>query len=741
MTGPDRDAPPADELPAAGLPAAPAPSPSLAANARLSDWVTFTAAGHVAVHTGKVELGQGIVTALLQIAADGLTVSPQRIRVLPASTATSPDEGYTSGSLSVQHSGAALSQVCGEVRAICRAAAAARLGVHPEELTVSDGSFVAAGPEAGHGIDYQVSYWDLPTASLLDRDVDGHADRDEAAGANLVDHLVGHSVPRVDLPAKLTGAPCYLGDLILPGQLHARIVRPPSRGANLLESSMGCIEAVGRLAGVHRVIRQRDFLAVVAEREETAIRAAERLAAGTQWHEQDTLPDEAELAAFLAEAPAHTETLHERDAAREANEPSYRVSATFTRPYLAHASIATSTGLAWWKEGALRVWTSSQGIFHLRSAIAAALELDHSAIVVQHVESAGCYGHNGADDAAYDAAVLASAIPGRPIRVVWSRQDELGWSPLGPAMRVQIDAACDAGTGATVRDWRHTIWSNGHTSRPGGATSPALLALTHQQGNAVPPALDPPLARGGGSGRNGVAGYNFSHQIVRSHRLTTMPLRTSAMRALGAHLNVFAIESVLDELAQLSGRDPLEFRLAHLNDPRGRRVLQAAAERADWVNGAINAPDVGRGIGYARYKGTGAYCAVVAEVEAVDDVHVRRLTIAVDVGRVVNPDGVMNQIEGGAVQSLSWTLKERVRFDRRRVTSDTWESYPIVTFSEVPAVDVVLVRSDEPSLGAGEAATGPTAAALGNALAVAVGVRLRDLPLNREAIVRAIEAQ
>jgi CO/xanthine dehydrogenase Mo-binding subunit len=268
-----------------------------------------------------------------------------------------------------------------------------------------------------------------------------------------------------------------------------------------------------------------------------------------------------------------------------------------------------------------------------------------------------------------------------------------------------------------------------------------LLGLTHQHGTAVPAALDPPLARGGGSGRNGVAGYDFPRQNVRSHRLTAMPLRTSAMRALGAHLNVFAIESVMDELAGHSGRDPLEFRLAHLRDSRGRRVLEAVAERVGWGSAAAVDPNVGRGIGYARYKGTGAYCAVVAEVEAVDDIRVCRLTLAVDVGRVINPDGVINQIEGGAIQSLSWTLKERVRFDRRRITSDTWESYPIVVFSEVPPVDVVVLQSDEPSLGAGEAAAGPTAGALGNALAIAVGVRVRDLPLTRDAIVRAIEAQ
>ncbi|MDT4894011.1 MAG: nicotinate dehydrogenase subunit [Pseudonocardiales bacterium] len=701
----------------------PAQSPSLAANPRLADWLTFAADGTVIVHTGKVELGQGILTALTQIVADELDVSPARIRIAAASTNDAPDEGYTSGSLSVQHSGAALRQVCAEVRVACRAAAAAVMGIDADELTPVDGVF--SSPAAS------VSYWQLPTAALLDRTTDGQAD----AKAPSAYRYVGSSEPRIDLPAKLTGTPCYLGDLVLPAQLHARVVRPASRGATLIEAPTVRVEA---LDGVHRVVRQGDFLAVVGDREETAIRGAQLLADDAYWDETDTLPDEATLSAFLHEAPHQTETLFESGNEPADCETAHRVTAVFSRPYLAHGSIGTSTAIARWDAGVLQVWTSSQGIYHLRSAIARALDLDDSAIVVQHVESAGCYGHNGADDAAFDAALLAHAIPGRPIRVVWSRQDELGWSPLGPAMRVHIDAATDSD--GRVCSWHHEIWSNGHTSRPGPNASPGLLGHAHQQRIDFPPALDPPLPRGGGSGRNGVAGYSFARQLVRTHRLTTMPLRTSAMRALGAHLNVFAIESVMDDLAAAAGRDPLEFRLAHLDDARGRRVLQLAAERGGWGT-AGPAPGVERGIGYARYKGVGAYCAVIAEVEALDDVRVRRLTIVADVGGVINPDGVINQIEGGAIQSMSWTLKERIRFDRRRITSDTWESYPIVTFSEVPEVDVVVVPSRDPSVGAGEASVGPTAAALGNALAAVVGVRVRELPLNRDAIVRAIQAE
>jgi CO/xanthine dehydrogenase Mo-binding subunit len=285
-----------------------------------------------------------------------------------------------------------------------------------------------------------------------------------------------------------------------------------------------------------------------------------------------------------------------------------------------------------------------------------------------------------------------------------------------------------------VCHWRQDVWSNGHASRPASPGFPPLLAATTVEDPEPPvPAGDPPMQTGGGSGRNAVPLYDVPGKLVRTHRLQTMPLRTSAMRALGAHLNVYAIESVVDELAELAGADPVEYRLGMLRDERARAVLGAAADRAGRPG------EGGRGVGVARYKNRGAWCAVVAEVDAEAELRVRRLTIAADVGQVVNPDGVVNQLEGGALQALSWTVKEQVRFDARQVTSRTWEEYPILTFSEVPAVDVVLLdRPDQPSLGAGEASIGPAAAAIGNALAAAIGVRVRTLPLSPANILAAI---
>jgi CO/xanthine dehydrogenase Mo-binding subunit len=301
------------------------------------------------------------------------------------------------------------------------------------------------------------------------------------------------------------------------------------------------------------------------------------------------------------------------------------------------------------------------------------------------------------------------------------------------------DAEATVDTAGRLASWRYDLYSQGHSARPGYAGVPGLLAATTlAQPATYPAAVDPPPANGAGSTRNALPGYDLPNRRVTGHRLTETPIRSSAMRSLGAHFNVFAIESLMDEAAAVAGADPLDFRLAHLSDERGRRVLRMAADAAGW--GRALPEGTGQGIGYARYKGTGAWCAVVAEVEAEAEVRVRRLTVAVDVGRPVNPDGVRNQIEGGAVQATSWTLLERVRFDRRRITSSTWESYPILPFSAVPLVRVELAPGDgNPSVGAGEAAQGPTAGAIGNALAAAIGVRVRDLPLTPEAVVQAIE--
>jgi CO/xanthine dehydrogenase Mo-binding subunit len=363
--------------------------------------------------------------------------------------------------------------------------------------------------------------------------------------------------------------------------------------------------------------------------------------------------------------------------------------------------------------------------------LALALRVAESRVTVRHAEGAGCYGHNGADDVALDAALLARAVPGHAVKTLWMREDEFGWAPVGPAMVVALRASLDD-TGHIVA-WHTELWANGHGSRPttgrtdDGTPTPALLAAWYLEPPfARPPAVNPPHPTYGAQ-RNSVPLYAIPAR-VDYHYVRAEPLRPSALRTLGAYGNVFAIESFMDELADAAGIDPVDFRLRHLDDERAKAVIEAAAARANWQAGARRSRS--QGVAFARYKNHSAYCAVVADVEIEREVRVKRLVCAVDVGLVVNPDGVANQIEGGAVQATSWTLKEEVRYGPDGITSVDWETYPILGFAEVPAVDVVLIdRPEQPSLGAGEAVAGPVAAAIANAVASLLGVRVRDLPL------------
>jgi CO/xanthine dehydrogenase Mo-binding subunit len=691
----------------------------LAANPVLSRWVTAGPDGTFDVRVGKVELGQGILTALCQIAADELGVGMDRIRMRPAHTTHGPDEGHTTGSMSIIHAGPAVRAVCAQVRARFTAEAARRWDVAAEEVTVRQGALSAGERTISYGALAGCVDLDVPADPLVPL---SHGDRPMFVGAD---------APRLDLPDKIAGRPRFIHDLRLPGQLYGRALRPPSPGAKLLRLD------ASRLADLDAtVVRDGSFAGVVGADEARVTRALEVLRGAAEWQECDGLPDEDDLRGYLRSGPHESVEL----AGAQEPAPSGRtLRASYSRPYIAHASMAPSCGVARWNDdGTLAVWSHSQGIHRLRAAIGQALDLDVSRIEVEHAEGAGCYGHNAADDAAFDAVLLARSVPGRPVHVQWSRADELAWSPFGSAMSADVRAVVDE-SGALL-SWEYDVWSQGHTSRPGYLGVPGLLAGAYlERPWHYPAATDPGPAGGAGALRNAMPIYDVPHRRITGHRLLDTPIRSSALRALGAFMNVFAIESFMDELAQSAGADPLAYRLAHLGDVRGRRVLRTAADAAGW--GTPVPEGVGRGIGFARYKGRGAYCAVVAEVAAEDEIRVRRLTVAVDVGQVVNPDGVRNQIEGGATQAASWTLKERVRFDRRRITSTDWESYPILRFAEAPEISVELVEDPGlPSVGAGEAAQGPTAAAIANAVAAAVGVRVRDLPLTREAVVEAIEA-
>jgi len=700
---------------AAGLPA------SLAANPVLASWLDFSADGAVTISSGKVEYGQGVWTALAQVAAEELGVALPRVRVAPVSTGTSPDEGTTSGSRSIEESGAALRQVCAQARLAFLGKAAAELAVSAAALGVADGKIMMGGRATG------LTYWSLAAPGLLDREAGPPVPvKPPASWA-----VAGRSAPRLDLPGKVAGGPRFIHDLSLPGMLFGRVVRPPAVVAELA----GIGEAALPPGAV--IVRDGSFLGVIATADRVAVRAARLVAGAARWHVTESLPDEDDLKGFLLSAPSEAVTVGSRHDPGAAASAARTLTAEYTRPFLAHASMAPSCAIARWDGGAVTVWTHSQGVFALRQAIAAGLGLADRQVTVQHAEGAGAYGHNGAYDVALDAVLLARAVPGRPVRVLWAREDEMAWSPFGPAMLARLSAGLDGG--GRIVTWRQDVWSNGFIGRPGSGGEPRLLALSHLAGGRpMPPAPDGPPTGAAGSTRNAVPGYDIPDLVVTGHRLLAMPVRTSSLRSLGAFLNVFAIESFMDELAAAAGADPLGFRLAHLSDPRARRVLGEAAGLAGWPR-RPRRDGTGYGLGYARYKGTAGYCAAVAEVEADTGVRVTRVWLAVDVGPVINPDGVINQVEGGAVQSASWALAERVRFDRAKITSVNWDSYPVLRFGEVPDVSVRIVAAPgERESGAGEVAAGPVAGAIGNALADAAGVRVRDLPLTREQVIGAI---
>lgn len=700
---------------------------SLKANPRLSNWLAFDPGGSVEVRTGKVELGQGITTALARIAAQELGVGIARIAMRPASTDGAPNEGFTSGSLSVHDSGSALRQVCAETRCLFLQAAARRMEVSAADLDVRDGEFRVRGATQLPG----TSYWELAGEVSLDRDATGEA-RPQAPDATS-----DEEPRRLDLPAKVLGLPVFLQDLELPGMLHGRVLHPPSTLAVLRDVDTAAVQA---LPGVVRVVRDGSFLGVVAAQEQQAGTALLALRSTARWEEQPSLPDEDGLPAFLRSQPVETTVVSGKNMDTPAPQ-GRRFAASYAKPFLAHASIAPSCGVARFNaDGSrLEVWTHAQGVYPMQKDLGLLLDVPAPSITVTHVPGAGCYGHNGADDAACEAVLLARAVPGHAVRLLWSRADELRWSPFGSAMSVDVRATVD--DSGRIVDWEHEVWSNGHSVRPGRAPYPVFrAAMFLARPFTAPVAINMPVPTGGGAERNSIPTYGFPRHRVTSHRVLAMPLRTSALRGLGATANVFAAESFMDEIALELGVDPLEFRLRHAADARTRSVLEEVARVAHWDT-RRKAEGEGWGIAFARYKHNGAFCAAISQVDVQHELRVCNIWLAVDVGRVVHGDGVRNQLEGGAIQTVSWVTKEAVRFDRTHVTSDSWDTYPILRFSEVPQVHVALLdRPGETSLGAGEATHGPVAAAIANGVADALGVRVRELPLTRERLERAVLA-
>ncbi|MBB2931401.1 xanthine dehydrogenase family protein molybdopterin-binding subunit [Paraburkholderia silvatlantica] len=696
---------------------------SLKTNPLLDAWIKITPAGKVTVFTGKVELGTGVRTALLQVAAEELDMAPSLIRFLTADTGASPDEGLTAGSHTMADSGSALLNAAAQVRGLLVGAAAKHFGVDPGTLSAND---AVIRTQDGRTMNYGEA------VGLVD------LHRNATPNSPLKDpktfRVIGTPFPRLDIPSKVTGGASYVQDMQLPGMLHARVVMPPVYDAKLLSFDE---TAIMKMPGVVRIVRNGSMLAVVAQGEWQAVTAQRALAASCQWSPGRALPDPATVHRDLK--PLCTQQIKIADHHVPSAPAVKTLEARFIKRYLLHGSIGPSCAVAQLEGGQLTVWTHSQGVYPLRDALADMLSMPKESVRCVHTEGSGCYGHNGADDAAAHAALIAAAMPGHPVRVQWMREQEHTWDHFTPAMVTEVKASIDAG--GRIVDWQYALWSSSHNERIVNAGR--LLPARMLEKPFVSAPSTPMLQPEGGGDRNGIPLYTLPNIEVMNNFSPTMPLQTSAMRSLGAHTNVFSIESTMDDLAHMAGIDPVEFRLRHMDDPRARDVILLAAKRFGWPR-PPRARNRGVGFAFAKYKNLMAYVAIAVEISVEPETGLVRLEeaqAAVDCGQVVNPDGARNQIEGGIVQSASWTLHEELRYDTSRIRSFDWGTYPILRFDSAPKrIDVHLIdRPGAPFLGTAEASMGPAAGALANALFDATGKRVREMPLAGDALKKLIE--
>ncbi|HLI83476.1 MAG TPA: molybdopterin cofactor-binding domain-containing protein [Bryobacteraceae bacterium] len=682
--------------------------------------------GSVTVYCGKVDVGTGLRIAVRQMAAEELGIPVDRIKLVEGDTGLSPDQGGTGGSTGLTRGGSEVRQAAATARQALLRMAAEKLNRPADELTIADGEVRPISGGAG-----------LTLAALMgerrfDLKVDSKAPLRPAAQYQ----VIGKPLARPDVPGKCTARGNYIQDFSLAGMLHGRVVRPPAVGAKLLSVDESSIRGIPDV----RVVRIENFLGVVSPDEWAAVRAARELKAN--WSEGESLPGNEELERYLRESPVERDqTAPENVSASVIFAPPIKhLSATYFWPNQSHASLGPSCAIADMRPDGLTVWSSSQGTHGLRISFAKLFSLPAEKVRVIYLEGAGSYGGNGNDDAAADAVLLSKAV-GRPVRVQWMRHDEHGWDPKGPQQLLDVKASLS--DDGRIIDWNTQMWLP--AARPG--TRPFLgidaagIAQPHgQNAGSVSQNGDPPYA---------VA----SPAVVTVHWIKETPLRISNLRAPGKIANVFAVESFTDELAAAAKADPVAFRVRGLeergNDPRALAVVKRAAEMIGWQPRPSPNPKaaeggmlVGRGFAYMRYKQAENYVAMAMEVtveRSTGRVAVRRVVCAHDCGLVVNPDALRNQIEGCIVQTLSRTLHEEVKFDRSRVTSLDWASYPILRFPEAPAVEVALLDHPElPLMGAGEAATAPVAAALGNAIFDATGVRLRTVPFTAARVKAAL---
>ena len=671
----------------------------------------------VTLYCGKVDLGQGLRIAIRQMAAEELGIDVGTIALIEGDTALTPDQGPTAGSSGIMRGGVQIRQAAATAREALLRLAAERTGKPANELECVGGSVRPKGGGAG------IRIGELVGDKRFAQKVDPKAPLKDPSTYT----VVGKPLPRPDIPAKVTGRHLYVHDFSLPEMVHGRVIRPPTVGAKLVDFDEASIKSIPNV----RVVRIGSFLGVVAPDEWDAVIAAKMLKA--QWSNDSNLIGSAAVREWLRTGPFEGEEFLVRkgEAQRTLAQASARITGEYHWPLQTHGSMGPSCAVADVKSDRATVWTASQATHKFRETFAKMLGMSQDKVRLIYLDGAGCYGMNGHDDAAADAVLLSRAV-GKPVRVQWMRADEHGWDPKGPPQLIAIESALDAD--GKIAAWRTEMWLPKATANLPNVPLLGLEAAGIEQVPGISTGL---------ISQNGAPSYTCPHTEVQVHWHKTSPLRPSNIRAPGKVANCFAVESMADELAVAAKRDPFEWRLANLTDPRGIEVLKRAAALIEWrPRASPSQARVGRGIAYVHYKNNETYVATALEAEvdrSSGAIRVTRVGCAHDCGLVINPDALSQQVEGCILQTLSRTLFEEVAFDRGRVTSVDWASYPILAFPDVPEIKIDLVmRQTEPPLGAGEAAATTVPAALANAVFDATGKRLRTVPFTAERVKTAL---